>query len=223
MYVQTSIENKGDRGDHLNLMAKTRQRIGETELEIIDLKNKVLNQVVSGLRDTQAELLDVRERLKAAEDILVRTDIRAPQAGVVMGLNVHTEMGVISPGQHLLDIVPEDDTLVIEAQVTPNDIDVVHVGLPAQVRLTAFKQRDTPLLDGKLTRISADSFTDERSGASYFLARVAIDTAEISKLDGRELYPGMGAEVMIKTGKRTTMDYILAPLTDSLRRAFRED
>jgi HlyD family type I secretion membrane fusion protein len=214
---------KGERGDHLNLMAKTRQRIGETELEIIDLKNKVLNQVVSGLRDTQAELLDVRERLKAAEDILVRTDIRAPQAGVVMGLNVHTEMGVISPGQHLLDIVPEDDTLVIEAQVTPNDIDVVHVGLPAQVRLTAFKQRDTPLLDGKLTRISADSFTDERSGASYFLARVAIDTAEISKLDGRELYPGMGAEVMIKTGKRTTMDYILAPLTDSLRRAFRED
>ena len=89
--------------------------------------------------------------------------------------------------------------------------------------LTAFNQRNTPLLDGKLTRGSADSFTDERSGASYFLARVAIDAAELKKLDGRELYPGMGAEVMIKTGKRTTMDYILAPLTDSLRRAFRDD
>ena len=195
----------------------------ETELEIIDLKNSVLNQVVGVLRDTQSELLDVRERLKAAEDIMLRTDIRAPQAGVVMGLNVHTEAGVIAPGQRLLDIVPEDDTLVIEAQVTPNDIDVVYAGLPAQVRLTAFKQRNTPLLDGKLTRVSADSFTDERSGASYFLARVTIDAAELKKLDGRELYPGMGAEVMIKTGKRTTMDYILAPLTDSLRRAFRED
>jgi HlyD family type I secretion membrane fusion protein len=140
-----------------------------------------------------------------------------------MGLNVHTKTGVIAPRQRLLDIVPEDDTLVIEAQVTPNDIDVVYAGLPAQVRLTAFKQRNTPMLDGKLTRVSADSFTDERSGPSYFLARVAIDAAELKKLDGRALYPGMGAEVMIKTGKRTTMDYILAPLTDSLRRAFRED
>ena len=214
---------KGERGDHLSQITQARQRIGETELEIIDLKNSMLNQVVSGLSDTQAELVDVSERLKAAEDILVRTDIRAPQAGVVMGLNVHTEAGVIAPGQRLLDIVPEDDTLVIEAQVTPNDIDVVYAGLPAQVRLTAFKQRNTPLLDGKLTRVSADSFTDERSGASYFLARITIDAAELKKLDGRELYPGMGAEVMIKTGKRTTMDYILAPLTDSLRRAFRED
>jgi len=214
---------KGDRGEHLSLITKARQRIGETELEIIDLKKNMLNQAVSGLRDTQAELVEVSERLKAAEDILVRTDIRAPQAGVVMGLNVHTEGGVIAPGQRLLDIVPEDDTLVIEAQVTPNDIDVVYAGLPAQVRLTAFKQRNTPMLDGKLTRVSADSFTDERSGASYFLARVAIDAAELKKLDGRELYPGMGAEVMIKTGKRTTMDYILAPLTDSLRQAFRED
>ena len=214
---------KGERGDHLSQITQARQRIGETELEIIDLKNSMLNQVVSGLSDTQAELVDVSERLKAAEDILVRTDIRAPQAGDVMGLNVHTEAGVIAPGQRLLDIVPEDDTLVIEAQVTPNDIDVVYAGLPAQVRLTAFKQRNTPMLDGKLTRVSADSFTDERSGASYFLARVAIDAAELKKLDGRELYPGMGAEVMIKTGKRTTMDYILAPLTDSLRRAFRED
>jgi HlyD family secretion protein/epimerase transport system membrane fusion protein len=214
---------KGERAEHLSMITQARQRIGETELEIIDLKNSMLNQVVGDLRDTQAELVDVSERLKAAEDILVRTDIRAPQAGVVMGLNVHTEAGVIAPGQRLLDIVPEDDTLVIEAQVAPNDIDVVYAGLPSQVRLTAFKQRNTPLLDGNLTRVSADSFTDERSGASYFLARVTIDAAELKKLDGRELYPGMGAEVMIKTGKRTTMDYILAPLTDSLRRAFRED
>jgi HlyD family type I secretion membrane fusion protein len=214
---------KGERGDHLSLMAKAQQRIGETELEIIDLKNNLLNQVVGSLRDTQTELVDVSERQKAAEDILVRTTIQAPQAGVVMGLSVHTETGVIAPGQRLLDIVPEDDTLVIEAQVTPNDIDVVHVGLPAQVRLTAFNQRDTPLLDGKLTRVSADSFTDEHSGASYFLARITIDAAELKKLDGRELYPGMGSEVLIKTGQRTTMDYILAPLTDSMRRAFRED
>jgi HlyD family type I secretion membrane fusion protein len=115
---------KGELGENLSLITKAWQRIGETELETIDLKNNILNQVVSGLRDTQGEVVDVSERLNAAKDILVRTNIRAPQAGVVMGLNVHTEAGVIAPGQRLLGIVPEGDMLVIEAQVTPKDIDV---------------------------------------------------------------------------------------------------
>ena len=99
---------QGDRGDHLSQIAKAGQQIGETELQIIELKNNLLNQVVSDLRNTQAELVDVSERLKAAEDIFLRTDIRAPQAGVVMGLNVHTETGVIAPGQRLLEIVPAE-------------------------------------------------------------------------------------------------------------------
>ena len=214
---------EGSRGEHQGLIARAEQRIGETELQIIDLENTSLNEAVSALREVQSQLVESGQRLRAAEDILARTEIRAPQAGVVMGLNVHTETGVISPGQRLLDILPKDDTLVIEAEVTPNDIDVVQVGLTAQVRLTAFKQRNTPPLEGEVTRVSADSFTHERTGASYFLARITIDPTERDKLDGGELYPGMPAEVIIVTGKQTAFEYFLTPITDSFRRAFRED
>ncbi len=214
---------EGSRGEHQGLIAKAEQRIGETELQIIDLENSSLNEAVSALREVQSQLVESGQRLRAAEDILARTEIRAPQAGVVVGLNVHTETGVIAPGQRLLDILPKDDALVIEAEVDPNDIDVVRVGLSAQVRLTAFKQRNTPPLEGEVTRVSADSFTHDRTGATYFLARITIHPIERDKLDGGELYPGMPAEVMIVTGKQTAFEYFLTPVTDSFRRAFRED
>jgi HlyD family secretion protein len=214
---------EGSRGEHQGMIAKVEQRIGETELQIIDLENSSLNEAVSALHEVQSQLVESSQRLRAAEYILSRTEIRAPLAGVVMGLNVHTESGVIAPGQHLLDILPKDDALVIEAEIEPNDIDVVHVGLAAQVRLTAFKQRNTPPLVGTVTRVSADSFTHERTGATYFLARITIDLAEQDKLDGGELYPGMPAEVMIVTGKQTAFEYFRTPITDSFRRAFRED
>jgi HlyD family type I secretion membrane fusion protein len=220
---RAAAASEGTSGKHESLIARTGQRIGETELEIIDLENAMLNDVVAELHDVQAQLIDLGERFKAAKDILERTEIRAPQAGIVVGLNVHTEAGVIAPGQHLLDIIPKGDTLVVEAKVNPNDIDVVKVGLAAQVRLTAFKQRSTPLLQGHVARISADIFTDEHSGASYFLTRITIDSAEREKLGGGELYPGMPAEVMVVTGEQTAVEYILRPLTNSFRRAFRED
>jgi len=214
---------EGSRGEHQGLIARAEQRIGETELQIIDLENSSLNEAVSALREVQSQLVESGQRLRAAEDVLARTEIRAPQAGVVVGLNVHTETGVIAPGQHLLDILPKDDILVIEAEVDPIDIDVVRVGLSARVRMTAFKQRNTPPLEGEVTRISADSFTHERTGATYFLARVTIGPEERDKLDGGRLYPGMPAEVMIVTGKQTAFDYFLTPVTESFHRAFRED
>ncbi len=221
--MRAAAASEGTRGKHEGLIARTEQRIGETELQIIDLENAMLNDVVSELHDVQAQLIDVGERLKAAKDVLERTEIRAPQAGTVVGLNVHTETGVIGPGQHLLDIMPKDDTLVVEAEVDPNDIDVVKVGLAAQVRLTAFKQRNTPLLEGRVTRVSADIFTHEHTGAAYFLIRITINPEEQEKLDGGELYPGMPAEVMVVTGEQTAFEYILAPIRNSFRRAFRED
>ncbi len=221
--LQTMAELEGRRGEHQGWIARAQQRIGEADLEIIDLGNSMMNQVVSELRDVQPELADIRQRLKAAEHILVRTEIRAPQAGIVVGLNVHTETGVIAPGRPILDIVPKNDTLVIEAMVNPTDIDVVHVGLRARVRLSAFKQRNTPQLEGRVTRVSADTLTDERSGVPYYLVRIDIDEAEREKLEGRELYPGMPAEAIIVTGEQTALDYALAPVTNSFRRAFRED
>ncbi len=213
---------EGSRGEHQGLIARAEQRIGETELQLIDLKNRLLNEVVRDLKATQADLTDLTQRLKAAEDVLARTAIRAPVGGSVVGLEVHTVGGVISPGQKLLDIVPQEESLELEAQISPNDIDVVHAGLSAQVVLTAYQQRTTPTLDGRVTRVSADSFSDPRTGRTYFLARVTVEPAELERMEKVDLYPGMPAEVMIRTGRQTALGYLLGPLTQSLRRAFRE-
>jgi HlyD family type I secretion membrane fusion protein len=213
---------EGSRGEHSALIARAEQRIGEAELEIIDLSNRFLNEVVQDLAETQADLTDLSQRLKAAEDVLARTEVRAPVGGTIVGLEVHTVGGVVAPGQTILDIVPLEERLELEVQVDPNDIDVVHVGLAAQVMLTAYNQRTTPTLDGRVTRVSADSFSDPRSGRTYFLARVAVEPAERDRVQGVDLYPGMPAEVFIPTGRRTALDYLLAPITQSLGRAFRE-
>jgi HlyD family secretion protein/epimerase transport system membrane fusion protein len=130
---------------------------------------------------------------------------------------------VVSPGGALLDIVPSRDELVIEARVQPLDIDVVHRGLKANVRFVAFKQRITPTLDGEVTRVSADAFTDERSGQSFFTATVRVDEAELKRLPQVKLYSGMPTEVPIITGNRTLLDYLIQPFTDSFAHALKED
>jgi HlyD family type I secretion membrane fusion protein len=213
---------QGSRGEHQALVAQAEQRIGETELEIIDLNNRFLSEVVSDLKETQEELTDLTQQLKAAEDVLARTEVQAPVGGTVVGLEVHTVGGVVSPGQKILDIVPREDVLELEAQIDPNDIDVVHAGLEAQVVLTAYKQRTTPTLQGRVIRVSADSFSDPRTGRTYFLARISVEQAELERMDDVDLYPGMPAEVMIQTGQQTALDYLLSPITQSMRRAFRE-
>ncbi len=213
---------EGSRGEHQSLIARARQRIGETQLQIIDLQNRFLNEVVGDLKTARADLTDLTQRLKAAEDILARTHIRAPVGGTIVGLEVHTEGGVVSPGQKILEIVPGGDNLELEAQIDPNDIDVVHEGLSAQVVLTAYEQRTTPTLSGRVARVSADSFSDPRTGRNYFLARVSVEPAELERMDRVDLHPGMPAQVMIKTGRQTVLDYLLRPFTQSLRRAFRE-
>ena len=140
-----------------------------------------------------------------------------------MDLRFFTRGAVIAPGVPVLDLVPQGDTLVIEAHVNPLDIDVVEPGLPAQVRLTAFKQRRTPTVQGRVVQVSADRLSDAPTSAAYFKADVEIDGAEFGRLEGISLYPGMPAEVLIITGERTLMDYLLAPVTDSFARAFREE
>ena len=155
--------------------------------------------------------------------LLGRVKIIAPLDGTVVGLQIHTPGGVISPGEALLDIVPSGDRLVIEAKIDPTDIDVVHPGLPAHVRLTPFNTRSTRPIEGRIASVSADRLSDERTGESYYLARVELKGNPANALDGASLYPGMPAEVMIVTGARTALDYFLKPITRSLNRAFRED
>ena len=167
-------------------------------------------------------IAELRDRIHAQEDVLRRLDVRAPQAGVVMGLRFHTADGVITPGMPILDIVPSEEHLIFDAHVSPEDIDVVHTGLTAQVRLTAYKRRSTPTVDGRVTQVSADRFVDSQSGSAYYLARVELDPPSLAALDDVKLYPGMPAEVMIETGKRTALEYIISPIANGIQRAFRE-
>ena len=203
-------------------IAGIEQTIDETRLVIDELGNVRLAEVVAELREVETRLSDLRERLAAARDVVARTRVTAPVAGTVMALQVFTEGGVIAAGQRLMEVVPANDLLVIEARVAPNDIETIALGLPAQVRLTAYSQLGAPRLTGRVVRISADRLADPRTGASWYEARVALDPDQPG-LASLALVPGMPAEVMIVTGARTPVDYLLKPVVDSLGRALREE
>lgn len=212
----------GERGEHIADISRVKQSIGEAELRIIDLQNGFQREVATELQRVRTRLAELRDRIRAQEDVLRRLEVRAPQAGVVMGLKIHTADGVIASGMPILDIVPSKEHLIIDAHVNPEDIDVVHAGLTAQVRLTAYKRRSTPTVEGSVTQVSADRFVDVNSGTAYYLVRVELDPLSLEILDDVKLYPGMPAEVMIQTGNRTALEYIVSPIANGIQRAFRE-
>lgn len=217
---------QGQRGQHIADIAKVGQSITETKIEIITLENEFATQNSQDLRDTQMKINDLEEKLAAARDITDRTLITAPTGGIVTGLKYHTLGGVVQPGTPIMDLIPQDDQLIIEAKVKPTDIDAVHAGQEAKVVLTAFQMRSTPKLPGMVTQVSADKFTDERGMQmdSYYLARVEVDKSLLHASGQKlELYPGMPADVLIRTGSRSFLGYLFKPITDSMRRAFREE
>ena len=163
-----------------------------------------------------------RARLRAAKDVIARSVIRAPIAGTVVGLQVHTLGGVIKAGDPLLSIVPRDEPLVVEARVEPNDIDIVHKGQTAQVRLTPFNPRVSPPIPATVEWVSADALSDQRTGTSYYLARIRLAVPAVKLHGDMQLYPGMPAEVVLLTGERSFMEYLAAPIIRSFNRAFRE-
>jgi HlyD family secretion protein len=155
--------------------------------------------------------------------VLERTLITAPIDGTVVALRFRTPGGVVRPGEAVLDIVPVDEELLIDARVAPTDIDAVRIGQPARVVLPAFEQRTMPRIEGWVRQVSADALDDPESGQRFFLARIEIDRAQLAALEPTiELTPGMPAEVYVMTGEHTVLDYLLDPIRDSLRRAFRE-
>jgi HlyD family type I secretion membrane fusion protein len=178
--------------------------------------------VTKDLRDTQAALLEVTPRVTNSRTSLGRMDIKSPYSGQIVGLNVFAVGAVIRPGENILDIVPDDDALTIEAKVAVEDISDVHPDTVAEVHLTAYKQRIIPMIHGIVTQVSADRLTDERTGVPYYTASVRINRDELAELPGVRLYPGMPAQVMIPTVERTALDYILGPLVQSFNTAFRQ-
>lgn len=217
---------EGERGQHIAEIARARGKIGEIELQILQLDQDFRTDVLKDMRETQGKIAELRERFVAAEDQLKRVDIRAPQAGIVLQLAIHTVGGVISNGETLMQIVPRADALVIEAKVAPKDIDQIALGADAIIRIMAGDQRSTPDIAGKLTRIAADLMHEPasggQSGPAYFLVRVSLNEGEAKNLGGLRLVPGMPAEAFIQTYARTPLQYLLKPLHDQIARTFRE-
>ncbi|KLK93522.1 secretion protein HylD [Microvirga vignae] len=213
----------GRKGEYTGNISRVRQQIGETELQIAAFEAERADQITAQLDQARVELATNGERLLASKDILNRTTIRSPVAGKVVGLRVKTEGGVVQKGEPIMDIVPSDDMLLIDARIAPNDIDVVHVGLPAQVHLLAYANRTAPRISGVVKSVSADRLIDESTHQPYYLARVEVDREEVRRNDPSiELVPGMPAEVLIVTGEQTLVQYLIKPFADALRRSLRE-
>jgi HlyD family secretion protein len=223
---QTKLQ--GERGQLIAEIARARGKISETELQIIQLDQDFRTEVLKDLRDAQGKIAELKEKVTAAEDQLKRIDLRAPQAGIVHQLTVHTVGGVISNGETIMQIVPRADELVLEAKVTPSDVDQVAPGARVVVRIMAGNQRTTPDLNGVLRRVSADLTREQQSGSNgqpppaYYTVRIALPADEVARLTDIRLIPGMPAEAFIQTHERTPLQYLLKPLREQIARTFRE-
>ncbi|WP_423066391.1 HlyD family type I secretion periplasmic adaptor subunit [Devosia sp. CN2-171] len=204
-------------------IAQNRQLIGETQMQLLALRDEIAEKVSQDLSTVRSELAELSGLLASREDILARTIIAAPISGTVMHVRVTTVSGVLKSGEPILEIVPEASKLVIDARLRPVDIDAVHPGMSARVILTAYRQRNLPQIHGVLRSISADSLVDERSGGSYFLAKVEVDRASLDALgEGVRMLPGMPAEIMLMGDEQTLFEYLIAPVTASLDHSFRQ-
>ena len=212
----------GERGQMIAAIAQTKGKISETELQIIQIDQDMRAEVGKDLADIRGKTAELTERKIAAEDQLKRVDIRAPQDGMVFQSNVHTVGGVISQGEQIMLIVPEADALAVEAKIQPQEIDQVHLDQSAALRFSAFNQRTTPELNGTVSRISADISQDQKTGASFYTLRITVPETELARLDGLKLVAGMPVEAFMQTDQRTVLSYLVRPLHDQIRRAFRE-
>ncbi len=203
--------------------ARVQKEASAARLEIVQLRQDTREAALAELRTVREELRATRERLAVAEAELQRTEIRAPTAGVVQGLNLHTVGGVVKPGESLMDIVPVGDALLVEARIAPVDIDSIGSGAAAEIRFAAFNSRQTPLLNGRVMAVSPDRFIDSQTGSAYYLARVSVGDDELALLGDQQVQAGMPAEVFIKTGERTFARYLWEPLGVAFNRAFREE
>ncbi|MDX8535169.1 HlyD family type I secretion periplasmic adaptor subunit [Mesorhizobium sp. VK25A] len=212
----------GERGQLIAAQAQAQGRIAETKLQIIQIDLDLSTEVNKDLRDVDGQMGELLERKVAAEDQLKRVDIRAPQDGIVQQSIAYTVGGVVKPGETIMQVVPDNDSLAVEAKIAPSDIDQLWVGQPASLRFSAFNQRTTPQIDGVVERTSPDITTDQRTGVSYYTVRITTTAAEVARLGEVKLVPGMPVESFIKTEDRSVMSYLVKPLQDQISRAFRQ-
>ena len=231
---------EGQRAEYNANLARIEQQIASKELEILNTYNKFQNDVINELKDVQYNIIDIEEKLLAIDDIIARTEIKAPRAGTITNLQYHTIGGVISPGSKIMEIIPFNDDLIVEAKILPKDIDAVLYaqhnkdnqvvidnisGNKVKVRLLAFNSRTVALLNGVMMNVSADTILDNRNPAlQYYLAQVKIPKSELKSTSQAtlNLYPGMPVAIFITTEERTLLSYLLSPIISTMDRAFRE-
>ena len=212
----------GERGQLIASAAQAKGKIAETALQILQIDQDLASEVAKELREVDGKIGEFVERKVTAEDQLKRIDIRAPQDGTVFQSAVHTVGGVIPAGDPIMLIVPEADNLSVEVKVNPQDIDQLQLNQKAILRFSAFNARTTPEIEGIVTRISADTTTDQRTGQSYYTIRISLPVEQIERLGDVKLLPGMPVEAFVQTGDRTMLSYLMKPLHDQVVRAFRE-
>lgn len=212
----------GERGQLVSAIAETRAKISESELQLVKLDQDFRADVVKDLREAQDKEAELAERVVAARDQLNHIDLRAPTAGIIHQLSVHTIGGVVGPAEVIMVIVPESDVLQIDARLPANEIDQVYKGQSTLVRFSAFNQRTTPEFRGIVSHVSADITRDTKSDTSYYTVRISLPGDELARLNELQLISGMPAEVFIQTGSRTMMSYLFKPINDQLHRMFRE-
>jgi HlyD family secretion protein len=212
----------GERGQLVALKAEAGGRIAEVKLQVIQVDQDARSKVAEELSDVRAKIGELSERRIAAEDQLKHIDIRAPRSGRVHQLAVHTVGGVITPGETIMLIVPENDALMVQAKVSPTDIDELRPNQPALLRFSAFNLRTTPEMTGSIAWIAPDQTEDQRTGAVYYTMRLAVPDSEVARLKDFNIIPGMPVEVFVQTASRTALSYVLKPLRDQIMRTFRE-
>jgi HlyD family type I secretion membrane fusion protein len=214
----------GNYGQLVSESARAYQSIIETDLQIIQISQEYQERAASELKDTLAELNEITERLVVAEDVNSRTLIRAPQSGIVQNIRVHTMGGVVRPAETMMEIVPQNEPLVINAQVRPLDIDSLAPGLVSEIKFPAFSSRNLPTIFGTVDILSPDLiYPEDTRQPAYYLARISVPDSNVPDAIKGRIIPGMPADAIIVTGERTMVDYLVKPIRDSLDKSMREE
>ncbi|RXV59037.1 HlyD family type I secretion periplasmic adaptor subunit [Roseovarius sp. A46] len=218
------IQIESSYGEVISEIAQARNSINQTKFEILQVQQEYRQHANDKLDDVRSELSELEQREKVARDILARTEIRSPGSGMIQNLKVHTVGSVVKPGDTLMELVPENEELLVNARVSPQDIDNVVPGMKTEVRFTAFKTRMTPIMLGNVNSVSEDTIQPENpQDPPYYLARIEVEESEVPEdIQGR-LTPGMPADVIIKMGERTVVNFLAAPLMDAVRKSMIEE
>ena len=214
---------RGEIASYESDIARTKNAIGETDIEILQTKRNFQETVLTELRATESQVSDLSEQLIAATDQTGRIDIKAPVTGTVHNLSITTVGGVISPANPIMEIIPTDTALIVEARIDPTNVDQVYVGQKTDVRMSAFNMRTTPELVGEVISVGASTNVDQITGLAYFTVKVEVGPEQLKRLNGQALIPGMPAEAFMQTEKRSVWNYLIKPASDQFSRALREE